>query len=90
MAGLAAVLRKMGDCISAFLQMARQRDMEKLLEILVDEPDFEWLMIDTSHCKVPPHAAGGKGGNQDVSRTKGDSIPRFTLPWIQMACQSEY
>ena len=46
---------------------------EKLLEILIDEPDFEWLMIDASHCKVHPHAAGAKGGNQALSRTKGGS-----------------
>lgn len=63
---------------------------EKLLEILVDEPDFEWLMIDASHCKVHPHAAEARGGNQDMSRTKGGSIPRFTLPWMQMVCRSEY
>lgn len=44
---------------------------EKLLEILVDELDFEWLMIDASHCKVHPHAAGAQGGSQDMSRTKG-------------------
>ena len=44
---------------------------EKLMEILIDEPDYEWLMIDASHCKVHPHAAGAKGGNQDMSRTKG-------------------
>ena len=25
---------------------------EKLLEILIDEPDYEWLMIDASHIKV--------------------------------------
>ena len=62
---------------------------EKLLEILVDEPDFEWL-IDASHCKVHPHAAGARGGNQDMSRTKGGSIPRFTLPWMRLVCRSEY
>ena len=38
---------------------------EKLLEELVDAPDFEWLMIDASHIKVHPHAAGAKGGNQE-------------------------
>ena len=26
---------------------------------------------DASHCKVHPHAAGARGGNQDMSRTKG-------------------
>ena len=62
----------------------------KVLEILVDQPDFEWLMIDASHIKVHPHAAGAVGGNQDMSRTKGGSIPKFTLPWMRMVCRSEY
>ena len=44
---------------------------EKLLEILISEPDFEWLMIDASHIKVHPHAAGAHGGNQDMGRTEG-------------------
>ncbi|MBL8640431.1 MAG: IS5 family transposase, partial [Alphaproteobacteria bacterium] len=43
---------------------------EKLLDVLIDEPDYEWLMIDASHCKVHPHAAGAKGGNQDMSPHK--------------------
>jgi len=30
---------------------------EFLLELLVDEPDYEWLMIDDSHIKVHQHAA---------------------------------
>lgn len=47
-------------------------------------------MIDASHCKIHPHAAGAVGGNQDMSRTKGGSIPKFTLPWMRMVCQSEY
>jgi len=34
---------------------------EKLLEVLIDDPDYEWLMIDASHCKVHPHAAGVRG-----------------------------
>lgn len=40
-------------------------------------------MIDASHCKVHPHAAGAVDGNQYMSRTKGDSIPKFTLPWMR-------
>ena len=60
------------------------------ISIFADEPDLEWPMIDVSHCKVHPHAAEAKSGNQDMSRTKGDSIPRFTLPWMQMVCRSEY
>ena len=44
---------------------------EYILEALIDEPDFEWLMIDATHIKVHPHAAGAEGGNQDMGRTKG-------------------
>ena len=44
---------------------------EKILEALAQNPDYEWLMIDASHCKVHPHAAGAVGGNQDMGRTKG-------------------
>jgi len=62
---------------------------EKILEKLIDEPDMEWLMIDASHCKVHPHAAGAVGGNQDMERTKGGSIPKFTFPWIRLVCHSE-
>ncbi|WP_407079475.1 IS5 family transposase [Candidatus Regiella insecticola] len=43
---------------------------ESLLEALIVEPDFEWLMIDATHSKVHPHAAGAKGGNQDMERNK--------------------
>ena len=63
---------------------------EKILEVLINEPDYEWLMIDASLCKVHPHATGAIGGNQGMSRTKGGSIPKFTLPWMQLVCQSEY
>ena len=36
------------------------------------EPDYEWLMIDASHCKVYPHAAGVVGGNQTINNSSGD------------------
>ncbi|WP_291302270.1 IS5 family transposase [Desulfovibrio sp. MES5] len=53
-----------------FIRWRDKRIWESLLEILIDEPDFEWLMIDASHCKVHPHAAGARGGNQGMERTK--------------------
>ena len=36
---------------------------------MIDEPDFEWLMIDARHCKVHPDAAGARGGQQGMGRT---------------------
>jgi len=45
---------------------------EKLLEVLIDDPDYEWLMIDASHCNVLPHAAGvrGKSGHGSYNPCK--------------------
>jgi transposase len=63
-----------GDWKNTHRRFCRWRDKgiwEALLEQLVTEPDYEWLMIDASHIKVHPHAAGAKGGNQDMAVTKG-------------------
>ena len=62
---------------------------EALLEKIIDTPDFEWILIDASHIKVHPHAAGAKGGNQDMSRTKGGSTQKYIWPWMRMVCRSE-
>jgi len=63
---------------------------EKLLEVLIDDPDYEWLMIDASHCKVHPYAAGTKSGNQGMSRIKGGSTPRYIWPWMRAWYASEF
>jgi hypothetical protein len=60
-----------------------------LLELLIDEPRLELLMIDASHIKVHPRGSGALGGNQDMARTKGGSSPRYIWPWMRMVCQSE-
>lgn len=37
-------------------------ERERLLELLVSDPNFEWLMIDASYIKVHPHQdAFGRG-----------------------------
>ena len=46
------------------------------MDTLIDEPDYEWLMIDASHCKVHPDASGAKGGNQGKTRPKGGSTQK--------------
>ena len=74
---------KWGSVHQRFRRWRDNGTWEKILEALIEEPDYEWLMIDGSHCKVHPHASGAKGGNQEMSRTKGGSIRRFTLPWMR-------
>ena len=61
---------------------------ESVLTHLIEDPDYEWLMIDASHIKVHPHGTGAVGGNQEMSRTKGGLIPRYIWPWIRMVCRS--
>lgn len=81
-----------GDWKNTHRRFCRWRDKriwEKLLEQIICDPDFEWLMIDASHLKVHHHAAGAKGGNQAMGRTKGGSTQNYILPWMRMVCQSE-
>ena len=96
---------KWGTVHQRFIRWRDKRIWEKLLEILIDDPDFEWLMIDASHCKVHPdfewlmidashckvhpHAAGARGGNQGMGHTKGGSTVKYTWPWMRMVCRSE-
>ena len=82
-----------GDWKNTHRRFCRWRDSgawEKLLEKLVTDVDYEWLMIDASHIKVHQHGTGAKGGNQDMGVTKGGSIQNCTWPWMRMVCRSEY
>lgn len=82
-----------GDWKNTHRRFCRWRDKgvwEALLEQLVADPDFEWLMIDASHIKVHPHATGARGGNQEMGSTKGGSTRSFIWPWMRMVCRSEY
>jgi transposase len=81
-----------GDWKNTHRRFCRWRDRgvwEKLLEIITEEPDYEWVMIDATHVKVHPHAAGARGGNQDMSRTKGGSTQKYIWPWMRLVCRSE-
>ena len=81
-----------GDWKNTHRRFCRWRDKgvwEGLLETLIKEADFEWLMIDASHIKVHPHAAGARGGNQAMDRTKGGSTQRYIWPWMRRVCRSE-
>ena len=44
---------------------------------MIDQPEYEWLMIDASYVKVHAQGAGAIGGNQKTSLTKGGSTRRY-------------
>lgn len=81
-----------GDWKNTHRRFCRWRDKgiwEELLSEVLGYADYEWLMIDATHIKVHKHGVGAKGGNQDMGRTKGGSIPRYIWPWMRMVCRSE-
>ena len=50
---------------------------EDILNEMIEEPDFEWLMIDASHVKVHQHAAGAlKKYRNWYARTRARKIKR--------------
>ena len=53
-----------------FIRWPDKRIGQRLLEQWVADVDYEWLTIEASHIKVHPHAAGARGGNQDMQRTR--------------------
>ncbi len=69
-----------GNVHRRFIRWRNKGVWELLLEKVVDDPDYEWLMIDATHIKVHPHAAGAQGGNQDMARTKGGSTRNYVWP----------
>jgi transposase len=84
--------KEFGKWGSVHQRFRRWRDAgvwERILSALAKHPDFEWLMIDASHCKVHPHAAGAIGGNEGMGRTKGGSTQKFIWPWMRLVCRSE-
>ena len=70
-------------------RFCRWRDrgvFEELLEYFSADADFEWFMIDATHIKVHPHAAGAKGETRIWPKPKVDLTPKFTLALTPMAC----
>ena len=55
-------------CFSRWREQGRWKN---ILEALIDEPDFQWLMIDTTHITLHPDGASAKDANQAMGRTKG-------------------
>lgn len=81
-----------GDWKNTHRRFCRWRDKgvwEQLLNIVIDDPDFECLMLDGTHVKAHRHAGGARGGSESIGRTKGGSTQRFMWPWMRMVCRSE-
>ena len=78
-----------GDWENTHRRFCRCRDRgvwPQLLELVIDDPDFEWLMIDASYIKVDPHGlefvvaikpwTALKGADQQIASGGGCSSAR--------------
>ena len=45
----------------------------QLLDTVIDDPDFEWLMIDASYIRVHPNGTGTRGSNQVCRKSRRPS-----------------
>lgn len=72
-----------------FLRWRNKEVWANVLAALVVDVDYKWLMIDASHIKVHPHAAGAIGGNQAMGVTKGGSIQKYTSRLMHVGCRFE-
>ena len=70
LAGPAAGLGGLEEYPSPLLPLVGPGLWAHLLDSVVDDPDFERLMIEASYIKVNPHGSGARGGNQDMDLTK--------------------
>ena len=81
-----------GDWKNIHRRFCRWRDKgvwEELLMIFIEDPDYEWLMIDSTFVKAHKASIGAIGGNQEISRTKAGSTQRYIWPWMRMVCRLE-
>lgn len=79
---------KWGTVHQRFIRWRDKRIWEKLLEVLIDEPDFAWL-IAAGHCKAYPHSTEARAGKQGRDGTKESSTVKYIWPWMRMLCRSE-
>ena len=87
-----------GDWKNTHRRFCRWRDRNVwagLLEAVMDDPDYEWLMIDASYIKAHPHSAGqalpgaatkpyrprATGRKSGTAHTKGGSTASCTWRW---------
>lgn len=80
---------KWGTVHQRFIRWRRNGIWEKILEVLIQYPGYEWLMISADHDAVCTRAPGSTGGQSDSSGVDETPSSKYIWPWMRMICQSE-
>lgn len=77
-----------------FIRWREKRIWETVLEQVLDDEAYAWLLTDAAALKGPPRAAAGKGGRQAAekpghSKSSAQHIHSGTWPWLRLVCESE-
>lgn len=81
-----------GDWKNTYRRFCRWRDKgcwEKLLEILVTEPDFEWLMLGSDSCHADLNHRKAALIERQSGKKKQKTTQKYLWPWMRMVCRSK-
>ncbi len=62
---------------------------EKILETLIDEPEFEWLIVDPGDAGAWLSETKAARKSRGKGETSEEVTPKYIWPWMRMLCRSE-
>jgi transposase len=74
--------KEYGDWKNTHRRFCRWRDKciwENILEVVSGDPDYQWMMLDSTYIECHQHSSGANGG----------PTARYIWPWMRLVCRSE-